>query len=480
MRGFAGRKKICDRIYNARLFPSVRFLGPVGSIKHVINSWYLQVTVEKIVKIAGLTALLIGFFLGLNGQQTPIYSQFFLNPYVYNPAYAGNAGRSVAFLSYRKQWIGIEGAPETATFTFHTPMKRSLALGGQIYYDRRSLLKSTSALVSLTYRALFTEQQGMSFAITGGASMNNIELDNINDPAILSDPALFDLVDSNVTPTASFGFNYFNGGFNLGISLPSLFKREVVGVEQFTTVELDPVKNYILMANYRLNLGDGSFALEPHLLYRVTETLPDQWEALAVLHMKNILWVGGSYRQDYGPTALLGLNVKDFMSVGYAYEFANTLVDGIPDGTHEIQIKLNLGKSKNFKKPEKEEESGNRDARFYSGGEPQFFYEAAPVDRIGTADQPLDDPGLQENFQEEMTSGHYVILKGFNSFESAYQYWAGVINDYGYKAGFGYSTRDDQYYVYLYHSEDYQETEIELEKAKLLELFEDAYSLEID
>ena len=28
--------------------------------------------------------------------------------------------------------------------------------------------------------------------------MNNIQLDNINDPAILSDPALFDLVDNNL------------------------------------------------------------------------------------------------------------------------------------------------------------------------------------------------------------------------------------------------------------------------------------------
>ena len=40
--------------------------------------------------------------------------------------------------------------------------------------------------------------------------------------------------------------------------------------------------------------------------------------------------------------------------------------------------------------------------------------------------------------------------------------------------------RITQYYVYLFNSSDYQETEIELEKAKLLELFEDAYSLKID
>ena len=418
-------------------------------------------------------------------QQTPIYSQFFLDPYVYNPAYAGSFGRSVAFLSYRKQWVGIDGAPETSTLSFHTPMKRNIALGGVAYYDKRSLLKSSSLSVSFTYKALFTEDQWISFGLTGGMAMNNIQLDNINDPAILSDPALFDLVDNNLTPTASFGFNYHMRGFNLGLSLPSLFKREVVGVEQFTTVELDPIKNYIIMANYKFALGAGNVHLEPHFLYRVTETLPNQWEALAVVHLKDLLWVGGSYRQDYGATALLGMNIKDFMAVGYAYEFANTLVDGIPDGSHEIQLRINIGKPKDFEKRVKVIESGNRNARFYSDGGNDVFIETSPVEKseaIDTSPEPteLANSDMDEYFQEEMEEGHYVILKDFKAFEDAYQYWASIINDYGYKASFGYSSRDDGYYVYLFHSKDYLQTEIELEKARLLELFEDAYSLEID
>jgi len=77
-------------------------------------------------------------------------------------------------------------------------------MGAQIYYDRRSLLKSTTVSVSIGYKALFTESQWISFGLSGGLSMNNIELDNINDPAILSDPALFDLVDNNFSPGRQF------------------------------------------------------------------------------------------------------------------------------------------------------------------------------------------------------------------------------------------------------------------------------------
>jgi type IX secretion system PorP/SprF family membrane protein len=437
--------------------------------------------VDKIVKIGLILIFWWSAIYSSYGQQTPIYSQFFLNPYVYNPAFAGQNGRSVAFLSYRKQWIGIDGAPETSTLSFHTPAKRNIALGGMIYYDKRSLLKSTSVSLSFTYKALLSEHQYISFGLSGGVSMNNIQLDNINDPAILSDPALFDLVDNNLSPNASFGINYHIKGFNLGFSLPSLFKREVVGIEQFATVELDPIKNYTIMSSYKFPLGNGSLSLEPHVLYRVTETLPNQWEALAVLHLRDLIWVGGSYRQEYGATALLGMNVKDLMSIGYAYEFANTLVDGVPDGTHEVQLKINIGKSKEFTKRVKVEDVGNRNARFYSDGGMNFM-EAPPTEEGNTdpIPKPAEDYDLDTYYHDEMAPAHYVILDKHDSFEGAYEYWANIVKGYGHKASFGYSSRDDSYYVFLFNSEDYLQSEMELEKTRLLELFEDAYLLEID
>jgi len=441
----------------------------------------LQDTVDRIAKIFLTLAIWYGTLCTCNGQQTPIYSQFFQNPYVYNPAYAGQNGRSVAFISYRKQWIGIEGAPETSTLSFHTPAKRNIALGGQVYYDKRSLLKSTAVTVSFTYKAFLSEDQYMSFGLSGGISMNNIQLDNINDPAILSDPALYDLVDNNLSPNASFGFRYHLKGFDLGFSLPSLFKREVVGVEQFKTVELDPVKNYTIMASRKFVLGSGVVALEPHLLYRVTETLPDQWEALAVLHLKDLIWLGGSYRQEYGATALMGINIKDMLSVGYAYEFANTLVDGVPDGTHEVQLKINLGKSKEFTRKVKIQETGNRDARFYSDGGMNNFMEASPAEHlqspVSSQSNYLD---LDTYYHDEMAAGYYVVLKKLDSFESAYEYWTDIVTGYGHEASFGYSSRDDSYYVFLFNSGDITQAEIELQKTRLLELFDDAYTLEID
>lgn len=477
-------------------------------------------------KIAKTGVLLVLFGLitqDIKGQQTPIYSQFFLNPYVYNPAYAGFKERPVAFLTHRRQWIGIEGAPVTSTFSFHTPLKKNLALGTNIYQDERSLLKATSLQLSIAYKAQLGDQQYIRFGLSGGFAMNNLELANINDPAILNDPALFDLVDNNFNPSGSFGINYHIKGLNLSFGLPSLFKREVIGINEFEPIELDPVKNYNIMANYRFGTEEG-IAFEPHLIYRVTETLPEQLEALGVVYLKDLVWVGGSYRQDYGVTALLGFKIKDFLSVGYAYELATSQVDGIPDGTHEFQLSINLGKKKSFeKKPPKDRESGNRDARFYSSNDQillddLFSFDEAeeetyeeipeeiievPEDELWEKDEPeIDeipedktvedinqdqesapqvstdlDPGI--SYHEEMEADHYVVLQTLDSFEGAYEYWANLINYYGYRTEFGYNTEDKKYHVYIAKTSTEEEAKEELEKTKQFGLFDDAYYMEI-
>lgn len=69
-------------------------------------------------------------------QQLPTYGQYYVNPYVYNPSYAGSLGYPVIFLTHRQQWRGIEGAPVTSNFNYHTPVGRNVGLGLNITTDK--------------------------------------------------------------------------------------------------------------------------------------------------------------------------------------------------------------------------------------------------------------------------------------------------------------------------------------------------------
>ena len=72
-------------------------------------------------KILVLIILIVMFNSASFGQQDAQYTQYMYNTISVNPGYAGS--RDVLSLTglYRTQWVGLEGAPKTMTFSGHTP-----------------------------------------------------------------------------------------------------------------------------------------------------------------------------------------------------------------------------------------------------------------------------------------------------------------------------------------------------------------------
>ena len=69
--------------------------------------------------IAVILLILLGSFSG-NAQQDPQYTQYMYNTQVVNPAYAGSRDVLSFGLLYRTQWVGLDGAPKTATLIADT------------------------------------------------------------------------------------------------------------------------------------------------------------------------------------------------------------------------------------------------------------------------------------------------------------------------------------------------------------------------
>jgi hypothetical protein len=66
----------------------------------------------KINKIISLVALLVAGIQLSNAQQMPVYNNYFLNPFYYNPASAGtdpDGGR--INLGFQKQWDRMPDGP---------------------------------------------------------------------------------------------------------------------------------------------------------------------------------------------------------------------------------------------------------------------------------------------------------------------------------------------------------------------------------
>ena len=66
---------------------------------------------------------------GAFAQQDPQYTQYMYNTLTVNSAYAGSLGHLAITGIYRTQWVGIEGAPDTQSFSLDTPVGKNVGLG---------------------------------------------------------------------------------------------------------------------------------------------------------------------------------------------------------------------------------------------------------------------------------------------------------------------------------------------------------------
>ena len=91
--------------------------------------------------------------LSVSGQLTPLTNHYVLNPLTINPAFAGNRGVMNIAAFYRKQWVGIKGAPETVSLTLDAPVANDkIGLGLLIINDKIGVTKENQFNTNYAYK----------------------------------------------------------------------------------------------------------------------------------------------------------------------------------------------------------------------------------------------------------------------------------------------------------------------------------------
>lgn len=301
------------------------------------NSWLKQ----GMKNLLGIF-LICTFLTGYSQTLPKVYNQYFMNQYLYNPAYAGVEGHTVLFFMYKKQWTGIDGAPTQLHANFHVPLKGGLALGGMVYNESAGPYSQSAGKVSAGYLISVDREHFFRFGMSLGAGNNVLNFGELGSP---NDPAFFNLLDNETFLIGDVGATYHFGHFNVGVSLPSLFSYDFITSESSTPIRVNPQDNVLLQMNYRGHISDH-VAIEPHLLYRHNKHLKNQLEATVIFHLLHIVWVGGTYRQDAGFVGLLGAKFLERIGIGYSYEYGSPSTATLMGPTHEIHIGYHLGVKK--------------------------------------------------------------------------------------------------------------------------------------
>ncbi|MEO9966645.1 MAG: PorP/SprF family type IX secretion system membrane protein [Reichenbachiella sp.] len=287
-----------------------------------------------------LVFLLSAFFAGydLLAQDQKIYSQFFMNPYVVNPAYAGATGYTTFFGVYRQQWLGLEGAPSYSHLSFSTPLENNISFGAMAFNNNENAIKTSGAKVTAGYLLELDRRQFIRFGLSVGGGYTNYDVDAGIDPTLLA-------LSNTSFLMADLGVSYYYDNFNVALSVPNLVGRNTVDASGFSEVKVAPYKDLTLQANYK-HLVNKDFAIEPHLIYRFSTENLSQFETAVVAHIGHVVWTGLNFRQDYGFGALFGIKIQEKGAIGFSYEYGKTELEGFTSGTFELSLGLQLGEKK--------------------------------------------------------------------------------------------------------------------------------------
>lgn len=310
--------------------------------------------VEKYSLIAGIYPLMkrtLWFVLVLalsaftvKAQDQTNFTQFYLNPYLINPSYVGIDGQSALSIIYRKQWMTIEGAPTIANFTLQTPISPRAGFGLSVTNDVKGLLNNSSALLTFGFNVPLAKQAFIRFGISGGGTWNTVDMDKLE--SLNNDPALANILDNNAALTGNAGISFHINTFQLGASMPTMFAPSYMSQDAFNITEIKPFQSLIVNASNRFYFGDDKHVFEPYALYRMNAELPPQFEVAGVLHLNHVIWLGGSYKQDFGISALGGIKLKNAVAIGASYSLQNSGINELNSPSVEISLNFLFGKRK--------------------------------------------------------------------------------------------------------------------------------------
>ncbi len=291
---------------------------------------------------ASLLALMaVGLHYTTSAQQGHTYNQFFMNPYMYNPAYAGVDGHGVVFAMYKRQWSGIADGPALSHATYHKPLKGGIGFGVTAFNETLGALSSSAGKVSGSYLVNIDRKHFLRLGMSIGMGSNTVTVpeDGLGDPAFQGSGSSYLIGD--------FGATYHFDHFNVGFSLPNLFTPQLVS-DGFSEININPLDRMLFKMNYRGHISH-EIAIEPHILYRYSNVLPSQFEIATIVHVLHVAWVGGTYRQDAGFIALLGAKIKHKIAVGAAYELGSSNIGSLTGSTFEIHVGMHMGGHKEKK-----------------------------------------------------------------------------------------------------------------------------------
>lgn len=269
-------------------------------------------------------------------QQDAQYTQYMYNTININPAYAGSRGALSIFGLYRTQWVGLDGAPETSSFSVNTPLSNSnLGLGVSLVNDKIGPTNENTISADLSYTVPTSETFKLSFGIKATGNLFSLDVNKLQ-PEHQGDPQFQDL-NSKFSPNVGAGVYWHSDKAYVGLSVPNFIETNRYD-DNDTAIFKDKI-NYYLIAGYVFDL-DPYIKFKPAVLTKMVEGSPLQVDLSANFMFNDKFVAGLAYRWSAALSAMAGFQVTDGLFIGYSYDRETTRLNNYNSGSHEIFLRF--------------------------------------------------------------------------------------------------------------------------------------------
>ncbi|MBC6112040.1 type IX secretion system membrane protein PorP/SprF [Pedobacter fastidiosus] len=323
---------------------------------------------KKLIVILALTILSYEGF----SQQKPQYTQYIFNQYLLNPALSGIENYLDFKAGYRKQWAGINDAPQTSfvsanwalgdnqlwsnaltSFPEQTgnPMDRNYTqnymsspshhgMGVTAVLDKTGPLSRLDANVTYAYHLQLSNSFNLSVGVAAGISRIALDVNALSFENPI-DPILSRALVTQLKPDVSIGLWLYGARMFAGLSTQQILPQKLSFTGDESYNQGKEVPHIFATAGYKFFVDDEIAAI-PSIMVKYVSPAPVSVDLNMKFAFKDKVWLGGSYRKDDSFSAMAGFNIGKMVNLTYSYDFTTSDLNQVSNGSHEIVLGLLL------------------------------------------------------------------------------------------------------------------------------------------
>jgi type IX secretion system PorP/SprF family membrane protein len=289
-------------------------------------------------KIHFAALLMFLSFLEASAQQDPNYTQYMYNMSAINPAYAGSKENMTGGLLYRKQWVGLDGAPSTGTFFLNTPVGKNVGVGLSFVSDKIGPVEENNISGDFSYTLNLGGERRLALGLKAGLALHKADfglviptLPDPNDEAWLANPT----TKFNVGT----GLFYYTNKYYVAFSMPSMLKTTYLDYNG--TKYGSEISHYFLTGGYVFDINP-TLKFKPFSMIKMAPGAPTSFDLSTNFLFNDKFEAGATYRFQDSFGFMVNYLITPNLRLGYAYDHVVSDLKVVTPSSHEFIMLFDL------------------------------------------------------------------------------------------------------------------------------------------